>query len=171
MSTEIKKNVEREVNRRVNEMTKESAINALLAATPIEVPSSIVAEEAKNLAEQMKENFAAQGMGSKDLNLPLEMFNEQAKRRVSISLAMGELVRDQKLEPTEEQIKKIVSEFADSYEDPQEVIDWYYSDKKILQGPTSLAIEQNAVDYILSKAKVTDKVMSFEEVMGQQARA
>lgn len=171
MRTEIKKNVEREVNRRVNEMTKESAINALLAATPIEVPSSIVAEEAKNLAEQMKENFAAQGMDSKDLNLPLEMFNDQAKRRVSISLAMGELVRDQKLEPTEEQIKKIVSEFADSYEDPQEVIDWYYSDKKNLQGPTSLAIEQNAVDYILSKAKVTDKVMSFEEVMGQQARA
>ena len=119
----------------------------------------------------MKENFAAQGMDSKDLNLPLEMFNEQAKRRVSISLAMGELVRDQKLEPTEEQIKKIVSEFADSYEDPQEVIDWYYSDKNNLQGPTSLAIEQNVVDYILSKAKVTDKVMSFEEVMGQQARA
>lgn len=171
MRAEIKKNVEREVNRRVNEMTKESAINALLAATPIEVPSTIVAEESKNLAERMKENFAAQGMDNKDLNLPLEMFNDQAKRRVSISLAMGELVREQKLEPTEEQIKKIVTEFADSYEDPQEVIDWYFSDRKNLQGPTSLAIEQNVVDYILSKAKVTDKTMSFDEVMGQQVQA
>lgn len=171
MRAEIKKNVEREVNRRVNEMTKESAINALLAATPIEVPSTIVAEESKNLAERMKENFAAQGMDNKDLNLPLEMFNDQAKRRVSISLAMGELVREQKLEPTEEQIKKIVTEFADSYEDPQEVIDWYFSDRKNLQGPTSLAIEQNVVDYILSRAKVTDKTMSFDEVMGQQVQA
>lgn len=171
MRAEIKKNVEREVNRRVNEMTKESAINALLAATPIEVPSTIVAEESKNLAERMKENFAAQGMDNKDLNLPLEMFNDQAKRRVSISLAMGELVREQKLEPTEEQIKKIVTEFADSYEDPQEVIDWYFSDRKNLQGPTSLAIEQNVVDYILSKAKVTNKTMSFDEVMGQQVQA
>ena len=171
MRAEIKKNVEREVNRRVNEMTKESAINALLASTPIEVPSTIVAEESKNLAERMKENFAAQGMDNKDLNLPLEMFNDQAKRRVSISLAMGELVREQKLEPTEEQIKKIVTEFADSYEDPQEVIDWYFSDRKNLQGPTSLAIEQNVVDYILSKAKVTDKTMSFDEVMGQQVQA
>lgn len=171
MRTEIKKNVEREVNRRVNEMTKDSAINALLASTPIEVPSTVVAEEAKVLAERMKENFAAKGMDQKDLKLPLEMFNDQAKRRVSISLIMGELVRDQKLEPTEEQVKKIVAEFAESYEHPQEVIDWYYSDRKNLQGANSLAIEQNVVDYILSKAKVTDKTISFDEVMGQQVQA
>lgn len=171
MRAEIKKNVSREVNRRVSEMTKDSAINALLAATPVDVPSSMVTEEAKTMAARMKENFAAQGMDQKDLELPLDMFNEQASRRVAISLIMGELVREEKLEPSEEQVRNVINEFADSYEDPQEVIDWYYSDKKNLQAPTSLAIEQNVVDYVLSKAKVADKVLTFDEVMGQQAQA
>ncbi|MCT6881879.1 MAG: trigger factor, partial [Snodgrassella alvi] len=171
MRAEIKKNVSREVNRRVSEMTKDSAINALLASTPIEVPTSMITEEAKSMAARMKENFAAQGMDQKDLDLPLDMFNEQASRRVAISLIMGELIREEKLEPSEEQVRKVINEFADSYEDPQEVIDWYYSDKKNLQVPTSLAIEQNVVDYVLSKAKVSDKVLTFDEVMGQQAQA
>ena len=82
---------------------------------------------------------------------------------------MVQLVDDNKLEPTEEQVKAVVSDFAESYEDPQEVIDWYFADKQRLQGPTSLAVEANVVDFVLGKAKVSEKVLSFDEVMGAQA--
>ncbi|WP_066565659.1 trigger factor [Snodgrassella sp. CFCC 13594] len=171
MREEVKKNVSREVNRRVGEMTKESVMNALLASTPIDVPGVLVEQEARHLAEQMKENFTNQGMDPKNLDLPLDMFKEAAKRRVSISLVMAQLIEDEKLDPTEDQIKAVVNEFAESYEDPQEVVDWYFSDKKNLQGPTALAVENNVVEYILGKAKVEEKKLSFDEVMGQQGQA
>lgn len=171
MRAEVKKNISREVNRRISEMTKDSVFDALLAVTPFDVPQALIAEEAKHLANRMKENFAAQGMNAQDLNLSLDMFSEPAKRRVAVSLIIAQLMEDEKLQATDEQIKKVVDDFAESYEDPQEVIDWYFRDKKNLQGPTSLAVEQNVVDYVLGKAKVTDKVLSFDEVMNQQVQA
>lgn len=171
MREEINKNVSREIKRRVGEMTKESAMNALLASTPTEVPQVLVDQEARHLAEQMKQNLRQQGMDENQLNLPLSMFNDSARRRVALSLIMAQLIEDEKLDPTEDQIKAVVDEFAESYEDPKEVIDWYYHDKKNLQGPTSLAVESNVVDYILSKSKVTEKKLSFDEVMGQQAQS
>lgn len=171
MREEVKKNITREVNRRMNEMTKDSVFDALLAVTPFDVPQALIAEEAKHLADRMKENFAAQGMNAQEMNFPLEMFNDSAKRRVAISLIIAQLIEDEKLQATDEQIKNVVSEFAESYEDPQEVIDWYFSDKKNLQGPTSLAVEQNVVDFVLGKAKVTDKVLPFDEIMNQQVKA
>lgn len=116
----------------------------------------------------MKQNFTNQGMDAANLDLPADMFTEQAERRVALGLILAQLVDDQKLEPKEGQVREIVGEFAESYEDPQEVIDWYMSDAKNLQGPTSLAIEANVVDYVFGQAKVTDKAMSFDEVMGQQ---
>ena len=152
MREEVKKNVGREVERRVNEQTKESVMNALLKAV------------------ELKQNFVNQGMAdAANLDLPLDMFKEQAERRVSLGLILAKLVEENKLEPTEEQIKAVVANFAESYEDPQEVIDWYYAEPSRLQGPTSLAVESNVVDFVLGKAKVTEKALSFDEVMGAQA--
>ncbi|WP_037585820.1 trigger factor [Stenoxybacter acetivorans] len=169
MREEIRKNLNREIKRRADAQTKESALNALLAATPIDVPKSLTAQEAERMAAEMKQNFTAQGMDAKNLDLPAGMFTEQAQRRVALGLIVSKLVGEEKLEPTEEQVKQVVADFSESYEDPQEVIDWYYSDKKNLEGPTSLAIEANVVDYILGKAKVTEKIVTFDEIMGQQA--
>ena len=170
MREEVKKNVSREVARRTAEQTKEAAMEALLKATEIQLPKSLVAEEAARLAAEMKQNFVNQGMAdAANLDLPADIFNEQAERRVALGLILAKLVEDNKLEPTEEQIKGVVSEFADSYEDPQEVIDWYFADQQRLQGPTSLAIEANVVDFVLGKAKVNEKALSFDEVMGAQA--
>lgn len=168
MRAEVKKNVTREVVRRVKDQTKESALNALLAVTPIDLPNALVSEESARLAEEMKQNFISQGMSADNLNLPADMFQEQAKRRVALGLILAQLVDDEKLSPSENQVRDIVADFAESYEDPQEVIDWYMSDSKNLQGPTTLAIEENVVEYILSKAKVTEKTLSFDEVMNPQ---
>ena len=170
MREEVKKNVSREVARRTAEQTKEAVMEALLKATEIQLPKALVAEEAARLAAEMKQNFVNQGMAdAANLDLPADMFNEQAERRVALGLILAKLVEENKLEPTEEQIKGVVSEFADSYEDPQEVIDWYFADQQRLQGPTSLAIEANVVDFVLGKAKVNEKALSFDEVMGAQA--
>ena len=170
MREEVKKNVGREVERRIGEQTKESVMNALLKAADLQVPVALVTEEAARLANEMKQNFVNQGMAdAANLDLPLDMFKEQAERRVSLGLILAKLVEENKLEPTEGQIKAVVANFAESYEDPQEVIDWYYAEPSRLQGPTSLAVESNVVDFVLSKAKVTEKALSFDEVMGAQA--
>ncbi|HEZ4976244.1 TPA: trigger factor [Neisseria meningitidis] len=169
MREEVQKNVSREVERRVNEQTKESVMNALLKAVELKAPVALVNEEAARLANEMKQNFVNQGMAdAANLDLPLDMFKEQAERRVSLGLILAKLVDENKLEPTEEQIKAVVANFAESYEDPQEVIDWYYAEPSRLQAPTSLAIESNVVDFVLGKAKVNEKALSFDEVMGAQ---
>lgn len=170
MREEVKKNVAREVERRTQEQTKESVMEALLKAVELQVPNALVNDEAERLAEEMKQNFVNQGMANAgQVNLPADMFKEQAHRRVALGLILAKLVEENKLEPTEEQIKAVVANFAESYEDPQEVIDWYYADASRLQGPTSLAVESNVVNFVLGKAKVTEKTLSFDEVMGAQA--
>ncbi|EGY52929.1 trigger factor [Neisseria shayeganii] len=169
MREEVKKNVQREVSRRVENQTKENVMQALLDVTEIEVPKVLVREEAARLADDMRQNFANQGMDTKNLDLPADMFNEQAERRVALGLILAELVSSQKLEPSEEQIKAVVADFSESYEDPQEVVEWYFADRSRLQGPTSLAVEANVVKYVLEQAKVNEKALAFDEVMGQQA--
>ena len=167
MREEVKKNVLREVKRRTEAQTKESAMEALLKSTEVQVPKALIADEAGRLAQEMKQNFINQGMAdAANLDLPADMFNEQAERRVKLGLILAKIVEENQLEPKDEQIKAIVTEFADSYEDPQEVIDWYFADASRLQGPTSLAVEANVVDYVLGKAKVNEKVLLFDEVMG-----
>ncbi|WP_434777316.1 trigger factor [Neisseria sp. Ec49-e6-T10] len=171
MREEIKKNVEREVKRRTAEMTKESAMQALLDATEIQLPNALVQEEIVRLMNEMRQNFANQGLDPKTMpQLPAEMFQQQAERRVSLGLILAHLVDSNKLEAKDEQVKALVEEFADSYEDPEEVVQWYYSDKKNLQGPTSLVLESNVVDYVLEQAKVNEKNMTFDDIMDTQAR-
>ena len=170
MRAEVKKNVEREVKRRVDSQNKEAAMEALLAVSELQVPNALINEEAARLAAEMKQNFINQGMAdAKNLDLPLDMFKEQAERRVKLGLILAEVVQANGLEPSKEQIDAVIADFAESYEDPQEVIDWYHADNSRLQGPTSLAVEANVTDFVLGKAKVTKKALSFDEVMGNQA--
>jgi trigger factor len=170
MRAEVKKNVEREVKRRVDSQNKEAAMEALLAVSELQVPNALINEEAARLAAEMKQNFINQGMAdAKNLDLPLDMFKEQAERRVKLGLILAEVVQANGLEPSKEQIDAVIADFAESYEDPQEVIDWYHADNSRLQGPTSLAVEANVTDFVLGKAKVTEKALSFDEVMGNQA--
>ena len=170
MRAEVKKNVEREVKRRVDSQNKEAAMEALLAVSELQVPNALINEEAERLAAEMKQNFINQGMAdAKNLDLPADMFKEQAERRIKLGLILAEVVQANELEPSKEQIDAVIADFAESYEDPQEVIDWYHADNSRLQGPTSLAVEANVTDFVLGKAKVTEKALSFDEVMGNQA--
>lgn len=168
MREEVKKNVSREVKRRVDAQNVEAVMAALREAHQFDLPRSLVNSEAERLAEEMKQNFVQQGLDAKDLQLPADMFTDRAEERVKLGLILPVLVEQNQLNPSEEQIKAIVTEFAESYEDPQEVIDWYFADRQRLQGPMNLALEANVVDFVLGKAKVTEKALSFDEVMAAQ---
>nr|WP_244772877.1 trigger factor [Alysiella crassa]UOP05851.1 trigger factor [Alysiella crassa] len=168
MREEVKKNVSREVKRRTDSQNVSAVMAALREAHTFDLPRSLVNEEAGRLAEEMKQNFVQQGLDAKDLQLPLDMFVERAEERVKLGLILPILVEENKLQPSDEQIKAIVNEFAESYEDPQEVIDWYFADRQRLNGSMNLALEANVVDFVLSKAQVTEKTLSFDDVMAAQ---
>ena len=170
MRDEVKKNVSREVNRRVAEKNKAAVMDALLAVTEFDVPAALVQEETGRMMQDARQNFINQGFDAKQLpELPADMFTEQATRRVKLGLILAHLVEEQQLQPTNDDIRDIVAEFAESYEDPAEVIEWYMGDAERQQGPAALATEAKVVEFVLSKAKVTDKALSFDEVMGNTA--
>ena len=170
MRDEVKKNVSREVNRRVAEKNKAAVMDALLAVTEFDVPAALVQEETGRMMQDARQNFINQGFDAKQLpELPADMFTEQATRRVKLGLILAQLVEEQQLQPTNDDIRDIVAEFAESYEDPAEVIEWYMGDAERQQGPAALATEAKVVEFVLGKAKVTDKAFSFDEVMGNTA--
>ena len=169
MREEIKKNVAREAKRRVDARNTDAVMNALRKAHSFDLPQAFVKDEAQRLADEMKQNFAQQGLDASNFDLPADMFTERAEQRVALGLLLPALVEEFKLQATDEQVKAIIADVADSYEDPQEVMDWYFEDRSRLAGPTNLAVEANVVDYVLGKANVTEKALSFEEVMGANA--
>ena len=170
MRDEVKKNVSREVNRRVAEKNKAAVMDALLAVTEFDVPAALVQEETGRMMQDARQNFINQGFDAKQLpELPADMFTEQATRRVKLGLILAQLVEEQQLQPSNDDIRDIVAEFAESYEDPAEVIEWYMGDAERQQGPAALATEAKVVEFVLAKAKVTDKALSFDEVMGNTA--
>ncbi|MBH5328545.1 trigger factor [Eikenella sp. S3360] len=168
MREEVKKNIEREVTRRVEAQTKDNVMNALLEVTQFDLPKTLVREEVARLANNARQNLVSQGMKEEDLDLSDSLFTEQAERRTALGLILSDLVAEHSLQPTDEQIKAVVQTFSESYEDPQEVVDWYFADRSRLEGPISMAVEANVVKYALDQAKVNEKKLSFDEVMGQQ---
>jgi len=134
-----------------------------------DLPQAFVRDEAQRMADEMRRNLTQQGLNAADIELNADMFTAQAAGRVALGLLLPVLVEEYKLQATDEQVKAVISEAAESYEDPQEVIDWYFADRSRLAGATNLAVEANVVDFVLGKAKVTEKKLGFDEVMGAAA--
>ena len=171
MRTDIKENLEREVKGRVKAKTKESVMDALVKAVAFDVPKTLVAQDGERLADMTRQDMAQRGMSVKDVPFPPELFVAQAERRVRLGLILAELVKVNNLQATADQIKAQVEDFAQSYEDPQQVVKYYYSDRNRLAEVEALVLEENVVNYVLGKAKVSDKVLPFDELMGNNAQA
>ncbi|KUM05079.1 trigger factor [Chromobacterium subtsugae] len=169
MRGEIRKNVEREVKRRLQARTKENVMQALIDATEIELPKALVGLEIGRLVEQARRDMQQRGMNVKDMPFPPELFTAQAERRVKLGLILSEVVEANKLEAKPEQVRSMIVEFADSYEEPEDVLAWYYESADRLEGPTSMVLEDNVVEFVLSQANVVEKALSFDELMGSQA--
>ncbi|TBO32594.1 trigger factor [Aquabacterium lacunae] len=172
LRADIQKNLAREVKFRVAARNKGAALDAVLKAAEFDVPKSLVAAESDRLVEGARADLKARGIKDADkAPIPAEMFAPQAERRVRLGLIVAELVKVNKLEAKPEQLQAHIEELAQSYEQPQQVIAWYMSDRQRMAEVEAVVIEQNVTDFILAQAKVTDKALSFEELMGQQAGA
>ena len=171
MRADIKVNLEREVAGRVKARNKEAVMDALVNVTEMEVPKVMIAQDSERLAEMTRQDMAQRGMDVKNMPFPQELFATKAERRVRLGLILSQLVGDNKLQATPEQVKAQIEDFAQSYEDPREVLKYYYSDRRRLSEVEALVLEENVVNYVLSKAKVTTKVVAFDELMGSNAQA
>jgi len=169
MREEVKGNLEREVKRRIQAKVKERVMNVLIETHPIDVPKALVEQESRQLAENAKKDFEARGMQTKDLPIDASWFAEQAARRVKLGLIMSELVKSKDLQAKPEQIRATIEDFAASYEDPSEVVSWYYSQPQRLAQAEALVIEDNVVAWVVGNARTTDKATSFDDLMGNAA--
>ncbi|MCB5195988.1 trigger factor [Deefgea salmonis] len=170
MRAEVKGNLEREVRFRLKSRIKESAMTAVIEATPMDLPRNLIALEIGRLVEGAKGDLQNRGIDPATVPFSPAMFEAQAKRRVHLGLALSELVEIEKLSTQPEQIKAIIEDLAQNYEDPSEVLAWYYESPDRLSGPTNMALEDNVVEFVLSKAKVTEQAIGFDELMGQQGQ-
>ncbi|MBX3651715.1 MAG: trigger factor [Burkholderiales bacterium] len=167
MRAEVRGNLEREVRARLKARVKEQVMDALLAATSLEVPKALIDMEVDRLREMAKQDLASRGIPVReDMPLPADLFEKQAQRRVSLGLILSEVVRAQNLQAKPEQVRAAVEEQAQSYEHPQEVVKWFYQSQDRLRDIESVVLEENVVTWALATAKVEDKAVAFDELMG-----
>ncbi len=172
LRADIKRNLEREVKFRVLARNKAAAMDALLKLVDFDLPQSLVAAESDRLVEGARADLKARGIKDADkAPIPAEMFKPQAERRVRLGLTVAELVKANNLQAKPEQLQAHIEELSQSYEQPAQVVAWYMSDRQRMAEVEAVVIEANVAEFILSKAKVTDKKMGFEELMGQQGGA
>ncbi|WP_395027732.1 trigger factor [Comamonas odontotermitis] len=170
LRADIKKNLEREVKFRVQSRNKQAVMEALVSKAELDLPKASIDAEVGRLLEGARAELKQRGIKDADkAEIPADVFLPQAERRVRLGLVVAELVKSNKLEATPEQIKAHVDDLASSYEKPEDVVRWYFGDRQRLAEVEAVVIENNVTDFVLGKAKVTDKTVSFDELMGQQA--
>lgn len=167
--TEVRKNMERELRQATKTKVKNQVMDGLLAANPIEVPKALLENEVNRLRVQAVQQF---GGNIKPDQLPAELFEEQAKRRVVLGLIVAEVVKQFDLKPDDAKVREMIEEMASAYQEPEQVIAWYYKNDQQLNEVRSVVLEEQVVDTVLQKATVTDKSVSYEEaVKPAQAQA
>ncbi|HEY5799289.1 MAG TPA: trigger factor [Burkholderiaceae bacterium] len=171
MREDIKVNLAREVSGRVKAVNKDGVMNALIGVATLDLPKALVEQDVQRLQEMTRDDMANRGMNVSEMPFPAEMFTAQAERRVRLGLILAQLVKENELQAKPEQVKAQVEEFAQSYEDPREVLRYYFSDRSRLAEVEALVLEENVVNYVFGMAKVTEKKVAFDELMGSNARA
>ena len=168
LRADIKKNLEREVKFRLQARNKQAVMDALLSVAELDLPKAAVQSEVARLMQAAREDLKQRGIKDADkAEIPEDIFLPQAERRVRLGLVVAELVKVNNLEATPEQLKAHVDELAASYEKPEDVVRWYFGDRQRLAEVEAVVIENNVTEFVLGKAKVNDKAVSFEELMGQ----
>ena len=166
LRAEVEGNLKLELKRKVESVLKDQALKGLRATAQLALPKSLVDMEAVQLMRRMAANLQQQGMKQEDIKLAPDMFRSQAEERVALGLIMSEIVRTEKLQAKPEQVKAMVQEVAQTYEQPDAVVRWHYEKPERLNEFEALAVEHNVVDWVLAKSRVEDKPASFEELMG-----
>jgi len=167
LESEVRTNLQREVERRLKARNKEAAMEALLKAAKFGVPKTLVEWETRNLMQQTVQDMESRGMKMKDMALPPELFTERAERRVKLGLILADLAQKHDLKAKPEQVRALVDDYAQSYDQPEDVVRWVYANSSQLQEIENLVMEENIVGWTMGQAKTADKAIPFNELMGK----
>ncbi|HUH61110.1 MAG TPA: trigger factor [Candidimonas sp.] len=164
---DVRANIEREVKSRAQARTKSSVMDALVAACTFDVPKSLVQNDAESRVTAAREELKQRGVPNADtMPIPAEAFTAESERRVRLGLLVSELVQSADLQAKPEQVRTRIEEFAQNYEQPAQVVAYYLADRQRRAEIEAIVLEDNVVDYVLSKAQVTDEDVAFDELMG-----
>lgn len=165
---EVRKNMQRELEQTLKNQVKDQVINGLVESNQIDLPKALVEQEINQLRQQALQRFGNQQQGNMP-ELPADLFEENARRRVSVGLLLGEVIKQKELKVDESKVQSLIETTASAYEDPQEVINYYKSNKELMQQMQNLALEEQAVESLLADAKVKEVKKKFDDIMNKQA--
>jgi trigger factor len=166
LKREVRANIEKEVAKRTRQGTKEQVMDALFESAQFEVPRALLDGEIQRMQQQAVEDLKQRGMTTQNLSLPPDLFTERAQRRLKLSILVTDIVKRENLQPKPEQVRKAIEEHAESFEQPEQLVRWYYSDPARLAEVEALVIEDNVVEWAMGRMKVEDKPTDFDELMG-----
>ena len=166
LRADVKKNLEREVKFRVISRNKAAVMDALSGLAELDLPNALVASEMQRLVESARADLKQRGVkDAEKAPIPEEIFKPQAEKRVRLGLVVAELVRANNLQAKPEQLQAHIEEMSQSYEKPAEVMRWYLGDRQRMAEVEAVVIENNVTEFVLAQAKVTDKLLPFDELM------
>ena len=168
--TDIKNNMERELAQALHGKLKNAVLDALYEKVQLEVPSTLIDEEIQNLMKPYLESAKRNKLKQADLQLPKEMFQDQAQRRVALGLILGEIIHAQDIKVDDSKVRTTIEDMAKSYEEPEAYVSWYYSDKSRLHSVQQMVLEDQTVEWLVSKAKIANETMSFSDIMDANQR-
>jgi trigger factor len=163
---EVRQNVEAEVAKRIKGNIKEQVMDAMYTSAAFEVPRSLLENEIQRMQQQAVEDLKQRGMTQQEITLPPQLFTDRAARRIKVGLVVAELVKRNNLQARPDQVRKIIEEHAQSFEQPEQLVRWYYADPARLAEVEALAMEDNVVEWALGQVGVVDEKMSFDDLMG-----
>ena len=167
---EIKENLQREVNRRVKLKARDNALQALSEVSPLEVPGALVHDEVHNMMKNAEENMKKQGYKADQIKLTHEMFEKDAKNMVVLRLLVQEFIKENALSVSDDEVKVVVEDMAEMYEDSGDYLGWYFQDEQRVNNAKAMAMEQKVTDGIFAKTQTKDVAISYEEIMKMQVQ-
>lgn len=165
LKTEVRKNMDRELGQAVKGKIKEQVIKGVIAMHELDLPRALVDQEIEGLRQQAMQRFGGQASPENMPELPANLFEEQAKDRVKVGLLLGEVIRSNELKVEDDRVTALIENMASAYENPEEVVQYYLSNNELLQQMRNVALEEQAVDFLVEKAAVTDTPATFDEIM------
>ena len=165
---EVKQNMERELRNAIEASVKNQVMDAVVAAhDDLELPASLIAQEVNAMRQQMFQQFGGGAPQDMDLSsvLPDEMFSEQAERRVKLGLVVAEMIGQFELTAEPAKVREAIEDIASTYQDPEEVINWYYSENEQLAGIESRVLEDAVVEKLLSTAAIAEVECSYQDAL------
>lgn len=162
---DVQGNMERELGQALKSDLKNAVMNGLYENVTVALPTVMIDQEIESLMKPYYENAKQRNMDVNELDLPRENFEEQAKRRVALGLILAEIIQKNEIKADKDAIRTVIDDMARSYEEPEQVVNWYYGDEKRLAEVEQMVLEDATVEWVLAQAKITDKPVSFSEIM------